>query len=54
MGGAVAGEVLDDLGLVQCGEGALRLKTVQPAGKGRMSAQDFLRGTELPVGTILA
>ena len=52
--GAVAGQVLDDLGLVQCGEGALRLKTVQPAGKGRMSAEDFLRGADLPVGTILA
>ena len=51
--GARPGEVLDDLGLVQCGEGALRLVTVQPAGKPRMAAEAFLRGTPLPAGTVL-
>ena len=28
-----------------CGEGALELLTVQPEGKGRMSGEDWLRGT---------
>ena len=31
---------------VACGEGALKLVTVQPAGKPRMDAQDWLRGTD--------
>ena len=51
--GARPGEVLDDLGLVQCGRGALRLKTVQPAGRPRMNADDFLRGSPLPAGSVL-
>lgn len=47
------GEVLDDEGLIACGNGALRLKSVQPAGKPKMSAEDFLRGTTIKTGTIL-
>lgn len=38
------GEVLDDALLIACGEGALRLQTVQPAGKPKMSAAAFLQG----------
>ena len=52
--GAEPGEVLDDRLLVQCGGGALRLVTVQPAGKPRMSADDFLHGTPVRAGTRLA
>lgn len=48
-----AGEILDDALLVACGEGALRLIEVQPAGKGRMSAVEFLRGHNVPIGTKL-
>jgi len=47
------GDVLDDALLIACGEGALRLKTVQPAGKPKMSAEDFLRGTTIKKGAIL-
>ncbi len=51
--GAQAGETLDDQLTVQCGSKAIRLTEIQPAGKPRMSAEDFLRGTPVPVGTVL-
>jgi len=47
------GEVLDDRLTLACGESAIRLLSVQPAGKSRMSVDDFLRGTDIPAGTIL-
>ncbi|MEP4053063.1 MAG: methionyl-tRNA formyltransferase [Litorimonas sp.] len=47
------GEVLDDSLTIACGEGALQLLSVQPAGKSRMSVDDFLRGTPVPLGLIL-
>lgn len=34
-------------GAIYCGEGALQLVTVQPAGKGAMTGADFLRGRGL-------
>ena len=45
-----AGELRIDEGLLflGCAEGALRLDTVQPPGKRPMSAEDFLRGHEIP------
>lgn len=49
-----AGEVLDEALLVACGAGALRLTEVQPAGKPKMSAEDYLRGSPLGIGTILS
>lgn len=48
-----SGTALDGALLVACGEGALRFLTVQPAGKPKMSAEDFLRGHDLPAGTKL-
>lgn len=48
------GVLLDDTLLVATGEGALRLVEVQPEGKGRMSAKDFLNGRPLPAGSRLA
>ena len=39
---------------VACGEGALRLITVQPEGKPRMAAADWLRGARLQKGECLA
>jgi methionyl-tRNA formyltransferase len=39
--------------LVACGSGAVRLGQVQPEGKRRMSAADFLRGHPLAPGTRL-
>lgn len=38
---------------VACGEGALRVLSVIPEGKGRMTAGDFLRGRKIEVGDIL-
>ena len=45
------GEVLDNRLTLACGESALQLLSVQPAGKSRMSTEDFLRGANVPVGT---
>jgi methionyl-tRNA formyltransferase len=47
------GTVLDDALTIACGQGALRLLTVQRAGKPAMSAADFLRGKRVSVGTVL-
>ena len=47
------GAVLDDVFLVACGEGALRLVEVQPAGKAAMDAGAYLRGHPLKAGEAL-
>lgn len=50
---AVIGQVLacDAQGLVvACGEGSVRLQQVQPAGKRRMNADEWLRGRGIAVG----
>ncbi len=38
---------------IACGTGAISITEVQPAGKATMSAEAFLRGREVPVGTKL-
>lgn len=53
-GSGPPGLTLDDQLLVACGQGALRLKTVQPAGKGAMDARAFLNGRAVAKGTSLA
>ncbi len=53
-GAGEPGEALDDDLLIACGEGAVRLVTVQREGKGAMPAEAFLRGTPVPAGTRLA
>ena len=56
--GAV-GEVIDLDGIgagsftVACGEGALKVLSVIPEGKGKMSAGDFIRGRKIALGDIL-
>lgn len=50
--GAAAGSVIDGL-TIACGTGAIEITELQPEGKPRMAAADFLRGTNLPAGTIL-
>jgi methionyl-tRNA formyltransferase len=52
-GAGIPGEVLDNRITVACGEGALRLTRLQRAGGKPMSAEAFLRGFHLPVGTRL-
>jgi methionyl-tRNA formyltransferase len=47
------GQVLDARPTVACGEGALRLVTLQREGRAGLSAEEFLRGHPLAVDTIL-
>jgi methionyl-tRNA formyltransferase len=47
------GEVLDDKLLIACGEGAVRLLTVQREGKGVQDAETFLRGLPIREGAVL-
>ena len=50
-GGGPPGTLLDGKLTVACGDGAVQLVQVQRAGKQPMSADEFLRGTPLKVGT---
>ena len=50
-GSGAPGSVLDDRLTIACGEGAVRLTQVQRAGKQPMSAEEFLRGTPVRVGS---
>ena len=52
-GKGVPGTVLDSRLTVACGDGALRLIKVQRAGKAPMAAEAFLRGFDLPAGSVL-
>jgi methionyl-tRNA formyltransferase len=47
------GTVLDDRLTIACGEGAVRLRELQRAGKHVMKAEEFLRGTPIAPGTQL-
>ncbi|MGE3475704.1 MAG: methionyl-tRNA formyltransferase [Rhodospirillaceae bacterium] len=53
-GSGPPGVTLDDRLSIACGEGAVRLTTVQRAGKGPAPADAFLRGYALPKATALA
>ena len=51
----VPGEVIDvtdDSIVVQTGDGALAIKELQPAGKKRMTATDYLRGPKIQAGDL--
>jgi methionyl-tRNA formyltransferase len=52
-GRGAPGAVLDGSLSVACGEGAVRLLSVQRAGKQPMSAEEFLRGARIAPGTRL-
>jgi methionyl-tRNA formyltransferase len=52
-GSAAPGVVIAAPLTVACGDGALRLDRVQRAGKSAMSADDFVRGNPVPIGTVL-
>lgn len=49
-GRGAPGEALDDNLLIACGEGAVRLLTVQREGKAAMAGADFVRGNAIPAG----
>jgi len=50
-GGGPAGTVFDNHLAIACGEGAVRLTVLQRAGRKPVSAAEFLRGFDLPIGT---
>ena len=52
-GHGAPGEILDEGLTVACGEGALRLLRVQPAGGKAMASDAFLRGHKVPIGSRL-
>ena len=49
-GSGAPGTILDDRLTVACGEGAIRLRRVQRAGKSPVAAEEFLRGARLCPG----
>ncbi|MEM1276856.1 MAG: methionyl-tRNA formyltransferase [Pseudomonadota bacterium] len=53
-GAASPGTALDERLLIACGEGALRLTQVQPAGKGAMAGSAYLSGRPLPPGSVIS
>jgi methionyl-tRNA formyltransferase len=53
-GSGAPGTVLDDKLTIACGAGSVRLTQVQRAGRQPMNAQDFLRGTAVKIGTLIA
>lgn len=53
-GGGVPGTAADDRLAINCAGGAVRLVSVQRAGKAPMAADAFLRGYALPKGSVLA
>jgi methionyl-tRNA formyltransferase len=53
-GSGAPGTALDDKLTIACGGGAVRLVQIQRAGKQPMSTDEFLRGTPVKPGTLLA
>ena len=49
-GSGSPGEILDDRLLIACGEKAVRVTRLQRAGKGPMTADEFLRGARAGAG----
>ena len=54
VGSGAPGTALDDALTLACGDGAVRLVQVQREGKKAMSAEEFLRGSRVAPGTVLA
>ncbi len=52
-GSGQPGTLLEGPLTIACGRGALKLLRVQKQGKAAMTAEDFLRGFDLPIGTKL-
>ncbi|HWA31286.1 MAG TPA: methionyl-tRNA formyltransferase [Rhizomicrobium sp.] len=52
-GKGTPGEALDDKLSIACGEGALRIRSLQRPGKAAMAAEDMLRGYAVSKGTRL-
>jgi len=52
-GSGSPGELIDTPAYVACGQGAVELKRLQKAGGKAQDADDFVKGTPLPLGTRL-
>ena len=52
-GSGDAGIALDDVLTIACGKNALKISSLQKAGKRIMSAKEFLAGNKIPAGTSL-
>jgi methionyl-tRNA formyltransferase len=52
-GSGTPGTVLDNRLTIACGDGAVRIVELQKAGGKPMPAGEFLRGTAVPLGTVL-
>ena len=53
-GSGSPGKVLDDKLTIACSDGAIRITELQRAGKGAMTAEEFLRGVKVAPGASLA
>ena len=53
-GSGAPGTLIGEDLTIACGEGAVRLLELQPAGKGAMNAADYLRGAKLTPGTVFS
>jgi len=53
VGNGAAGEVLDDTLTIACGTGAIEVLTLQRAGKSAQPRDVFLRGMDIPKGSVL-
>ena len=51
-GSGAPGDVVDDRLTIACGTGSVRLVEVQRAGKGLVTASEFLRGLRAPLATV--
>jgi methionyl-tRNA formyltransferase len=51
-GSGTPGTAIDDPQTIACGSGAVRLLSLQRAGKGPMDAASFLRGARMPAGAL--
>ncbi|MFL2841914.1 MAG: methionyl-tRNA formyltransferase [Candidatus Puniceispirillaceae bacterium] len=51
--GSFLGKTDDGAMIIACGQDALKITKVQPAGKTSMTASDFLNGTALAIGAFL-
>jgi methionyl-tRNA formyltransferase len=52
-GRGAPGEVIDDKLTIACGDGAIRLLSLQREGKSAMGVEEFLRGFSVPKGTVV-
>jgi methionyl-tRNA formyltransferase len=52
-GRGVPGEVIDGELTIACGEGAVRLLSLQREGKSAMGSKEFLRGFSVPKGSVV-